>query len=147
MSSNMPRILIVDDDEQIRELLYAVFDGAGYEVATAADGGQGLKSFRKRSADLLIVDIFMPVKEGLETLLELKRGKPTLKSIAISGGGLTGEMEFLQHAQTFGADRAFAKPLDLKALLSAVRELLGPTDGAPEECSAEEISTAIDGAA
>jgi CheY-like chemotaxis protein len=121
-----PRILIVDDDEIMRTLLGDVLAEAGYAVETVEDGGQAVKRFSLQPAQLLIVDIFMPRKDGIETIQELKSQYPALKIIAISSGGLTSEMEFLDHAQFFGADQTFSKPLDFDKMLEAVRELVGP---------------------
>jgi len=122
----MPRILLIDDDQMVRQLLRAILEEAGYEVEEAADGRQGLDFFRQLPFDLVIVDIFMPNVDGLETIIEMKESHPDMKSIAISGGGLTAEMEFLSYAQTFGADRIFSKPLDMRAFMKAAEELVGP---------------------
>ena len=121
----MLRILVVDDDPQVRELLCSILERAHYRVDEAEDGRQAVGRFRQNLADLLIVDIFMPVKEGIETILDLKQASPSLKVIAISGGGLSGDLEFLEHARTLGADRALTKPLNFVELLAAVRDLVG----------------------
>jgi DNA-binding response OmpR family regulator len=121
----MPRILLIDDDDQLRGLLKAIMEGVGYVVDTASDGAQGVKKFRQNRADLAIVDIFMPEKEGLETIVELKQIDPNVKAIAISGGGLTMDMEFLDHAKTFGADHTMEKPLDPQELLNMVHQMVG----------------------
>ena len=68
----------------------------------------------------------MPHKEGIETILEIREIHPEVKSIAISGGGLTGDLELLNHAETFGALKTFTKPLDLEEILKTVREMIGP---------------------
>ena len=123
----MPRILLIDDDDQLRGLLQAILEGAGYEVDTASDGKKGVHRFRRNRADLAIVDIFMPEKEGLETIVELKQIDPNIKAIAISGGGLRLDMEFLDHAKIFGADHAMEKPLDLQELLNIIHRMIGTT--------------------
>ena len=119
------RILIIDDEEEVREILRRALEKDGFAVDEAADGREGLRRFRQGGADLVIVDLFMPYKEGMETILEIRETAPDVRTIAISGGGLSGEMEFLEHAETFGASRTFTKPLDLAVLVKAVHELLG----------------------
>lgn len=122
----MRRVLVIDDDDEVRDLLRRVLERERFEVHEAADGREGLRHFREHGADLVIVDLFMPHKEGIETILEIREMSPTVKTIAISGGGLGGEMEFLDHARRFGALRTFAKPFDIEALLEAIHELVGP---------------------
>ena len=122
----MPRILVIDDDEQIRLLLRSILEREGYEVETAADGAQGLNFFRKDPADLVITDILMPEKEGLETIRELCDEFPDAKIIAISGGGSLAHPEvYLELCKKFGALRTFQKPVDRHELVTAVREIIG----------------------
>ncbi len=122
----MPRVLVIDDDEQIRSLLRAILEREGYEVETAADGAQGLNLFRKDPADLVITDILMPEKEGLETIRELCDEFPDAKIIAISGGGSLAHPEvYLELCKKFGALRTFQKPVDRHELVTAVREIIG----------------------
>jgi DNA-binding response OmpR family regulator len=118
------RILIIDDDDQLRHMLCQVLEQAGYETVEARDGQEGLERFRTAPTDLIITDILMPGKEGLETIMELRRAVPGIKIIAISGGGQTGNMTFLEVARYLGAYRAFQKPFALRELLNAVREAL-----------------------
>ncbi|MDY6987588.1 MAG: response regulator [Thermodesulfobacteriota bacterium] len=119
------RILVVDDDVQIREMLRQLLERAGYEVAEAPDGRQGIRLYRQEPADLVITDIIMPEKEGLETIRELRRDFPDVKILAISGGGRVLADEYLRLAKQFGAERTLAKPFDQKELLEAVHELVG----------------------
>ncbi len=121
----MARILIIDDDEQFLRMLMQIFERNGYEVLGASDGEDGIALFRKKNADLIITDIIMPGKEGLETIAELKRDFPDVKIIAISGGGRLRPDDYLNIAVGFGASRTFTKPIDRKELLAAVEELLG----------------------
>jgi DNA-binding response OmpR family regulator len=118
------RILIIDDDDQLRHMLCQALEQAGYEAVEARDGQEGLEQYRAAPTDLIITDILMPGKEGLETIMELRREVPEVKIIAISGGGQTGNMTFLEVARYLGAQRAFQKPFELRELLSAVREVL-----------------------
>lgn len=120
----MKRILVIEDDDQIRLLLRKILEKAGYQVTEAQDGYVGLRLFRSQPADLVITDIFMPEKEGLGTIRELKRDFPGVKIIAISGGGLTGNLSFLQVAGAMGAQRTIVKPFDYMEILTAVKEVL-----------------------
>ena len=122
----MPQILVIDDDEQIRSMLCAILEREGYEVEVAADGEQGLNLFRKNPADLVITDILMPEKEGIETVRELREEFPDAKIIAISGGGSLAHPEiYLELCKKFGALRTFQKPVDRRELVSSVREIIG----------------------
>ena len=120
----MPRILIIDDDDQLRHMLCQALEQAGYETVEARDGEEGLARYRAAPTDLIITDILMPGKEGLETIMELRREVPGVKIIAISGGGQTGNMTFLEVARYLGAQRALQKPFELRELLDAIREVL-----------------------
>ncbi len=121
----MPRILIVDDDYQVRAMLREFLEFEGYEVKEASDGISGLGTLREAPMDLAIVDLIMPNKEGLETITEIRRDFPDLKMIAISGGGRIGPGSYLPLAQSLGAHRTFAKPFTLAEIVAAIRELLG----------------------
>jgi len=118
------KILIIDDDEQMRILLRQVMEWSGYEVVEAADGRAGMLKQRKEQADLVITDLIMPEQEGLETITGLKKEYPELKIIAISGGGRIGPDAYLPAAQELGADRVFSKPFDVRELANTVKELL-----------------------
>jgi CheY-like chemotaxis protein len=120
----MTQILVIDDDDLIRGLLRSVLEKAGYQVLEAPDGNVGIEIFREQSADLIITDILMPEKEGLETIMEIKRESPDVKIIAISGGAKCGPFTYLKLAERFGAERVFSKPLEMRQLLQAIRELL-----------------------
>lgn len=118
------RVLVIDDDEQMRILLRQVMEWAGYEVTEAGDGREGMHKQRNQPADLVITDLIMPEQEGLETITSLKKEFPHLKIIAISGGGRIGPEAYLPAAQELGADRVFSKPFDVRELAGAVKELL-----------------------
>ncbi len=120
----MPRILLIDDDEAFRNMLHKTLECAGYEVEDAVNGSHGLKLFRQRPPDLVITDLVMPDKEGLETIMELRREAPTLKLIAISGGGRMNPTLNLTMAEKFGARKTLAKPFSHQEILDAVAELL-----------------------
>jgi DNA-binding response OmpR family regulator len=122
--AEMARILVIDDDPQVQDMLKQFLERAGYEVGVAPDGNAGLILHRAHPADLIITDIVMPGKEGLETIMECRRDFPAVRIIAISGGGKIGPHDYLNTARAMGAQRTFSKPFDLQELLAAVRELL-----------------------
>lgn len=122
----MHRILVIDDDFAVRELLRRTLEGAGYHVQVAADGEVGMRLFREDPTDLIIADIIMPGKQGIDTIAELKRDFPHVGIIAISGGGKRiGPYSYLMLAKQWGAEKVFNKPLKRNELLEAVHELLG----------------------
>jgi len=120
----MSRILVIDDDDQIRAMLQQVLQREGYEVIEAADGKPGMRLFRERGAELIITDIIMPEKEGLETIMELRRDFPEVKIIAISAGGRLEPNQYLDLAKKLGAQVTLIKPFEREELLAAVHGLL-----------------------
>ena len=120
----MKRILLIEDDEAVRTLISGALTGAGYEVFEAADGKKGMKLYEEVQPDLVITDLVMPEKDGIETIIELRRDFPRVKIIAVSGGGRYGQDSYLQVAGKLGAERALAKPYKISDLLEAVREVL-----------------------
>lgn len=119
----MKTILVIDDDSDTREEIREYLAAKNYKVVTAADGAAGLKIARDRTIDLVITDLIMPRKEGVETIVHLKRTKPGVAIIAMSGGGRSRNLSFLDIAREAGADRTFTKPLALAELLQVVEEL------------------------
>lgn len=119
------RILVVDDEDQIRAMLRQVLERAGYAVIDAPNGRVALRLFREDPADLIITDLIMPEKEGIETIRELRKEFPEVKIIAISGGGQVSPEAYLDVAEGLGAHRTFAKPIAHQELLGAVAELVG----------------------
>ncbi len=120
----MASILVIDDEAPIRKMLKKLLERNGHNTLEAENGNQGLKVFKTAFPDLIITDLIMPDKEGIETILELKKLDPDVKIIAISGGGVTEPEMYLDLARRFGAARAFTKPVDNKTLINAVNELL-----------------------
>ena len=121
----MSRVLIIDDDPQIREVLRITFENDGFQVAEAGDGNEGIARYHQFLPDLVITDILMPEKEGLETIRELRNSCPDVKIIAISGGTRAIEKNDLMHiAELIGAGHTFTKPFDRKRVLHAARRLL-----------------------
>jgi DNA-binding response OmpR family regulator len=122
----MKRILVIDDDEQLRKMLKRMLLQAGYEVIEAVDGLEGTHLFLQQPADLVITDIFMPGKEGLEIIRELRKKFHDVKIIAMSGGSArVGEYSALPLAREFGAIDTLTKPFMREELLEAVRQALG----------------------
>ena len=122
----MARILVIDDEPEIRSMLADVLSEEGHEVVDAPDGRRGLALQRERAADLVITDIFMPEQEGIETILELRQAFPRVKIIAMSGGGeRLRTLDYLPAAGHLGAVRTLAKPFELDAMLALVSEVLG----------------------
>ncbi len=121
----MKRILVMEDDMQFRQMLRLTLERGGYEVVEASDGMEGMKLYRQDPTDLIITDIIMPEKEGVETVIELKRDFPDVKIIAISGGsrGLDAQ-NCLSYVEQLGVERVFTKPFDRQELLGAIQELL-----------------------
>ncbi len=125
----MGTVLLVDDDVVIRQLLRRCLERAGHRVAEAANGLEGLEAFDAESPHLVLTDIMMPCMNGLEMMVEMRRRRPGVPFIAMTGSAdRNGALLLL--ARDLGAARAFRKPLDLKELLSAVSALSLPSDGA-----------------
>ncbi len=117
-------ILVIDDDENIRLLLRAILEPEGYHILEASDGDKGLKQYQKSPTDLVITDLIMPGKEGIETIRDLRREFPNVKIIAVSGGGRIGPDSYLKMAKGVGALRTLSKPIDRMGLLNAVEEVM-----------------------
>lgn len=120
----MQRILIIEDDPDIRTMLQKMLERENYQVVTTSNGVEGVARFNREQFHLVITDLVMPEKEGIETISELKKLDPEVKIIAISGGGHGGLGNYLQMAKLFGAKYALAKPFDMTTLLTAVRDVL-----------------------
>lgn len=116
----MANILLVDDDPLVLEALSITLTEAGHQVATARNGHFAIQLADAKCFDLVITDIIMPDKEGLETIAYLKRHYPDLKIIAISGGARVSSTPYLNMAKAMGAVQALAKPFSASELLAAV---------------------------
>jgi DNA-binding NtrC family response regulator len=127
----MARILIIDDESQIRSMLRLMLERVGYEVIEAADGMEGIRQYRDNPADLIITDLIMPNKDGIGMIIELKKEFPQVKIIAMSGGGVNRPEGYLDGAKKLGAGRTLTKPIDRDEMLNAVKETLkADTDSA-----------------
>jgi DNA-binding response OmpR family regulator len=120
----MARILVIDDDHAVRLTIQTFLERAGHEVVCASDGDQGLRAFVSVSPQLVITDIIMPNKEGIETIMQIRAHDATTPIIAMSGGGRVGNGDFLKMATRLGADQVLAKPFDRHELTAAVHRLL-----------------------
>ena len=121
----MARILIIDDDALVRRVLRDWLEPHGHEIIEAENGNIGLKLYKQNPADLVITDIVMPDKEGIETIRELRRDFPNAKIIAVSGGGqLMPGSTCLTLAEGLGVQRTLAKPVNFVELSETIREVL-----------------------
>ena len=120
----MARILIIDDEPQIRSMLTLMLERDGFEVVEAPDGVEGIKVYRQNPADLIITDLIMPNKDGIGMIIELKKEFPDVKIIAMSGGGLNKPDGYLKGAKKLGASCTLTKPIDREEMLRAVRDIL-----------------------
>jgi DNA-binding response OmpR family regulator len=119
------KILVIDDDDQFRMMIVEMLGRKQFDVYDASDGEEGIKIWQSIKPDLVITDIIMPNKEGIETILELRRVNKEIKIIAISGGGRTNAKDNLRSAKLLGASLTLAKPFESSELLTAVNELIG----------------------
>lgn len=120
----MVRLLVADDDADMRQSMRLLLERAGYEVELAPNGARALELQRKRAADVLITDIFMPESDGLETIERFRREFPQVRIIAMSGGGVRVKGErYLETAGVVGADAVLRKPFETKLLLQTLQSL------------------------
>jgi len=118
------RILVTDDDPEIRTSLALALRSQGYQVDTACDGNDAIAKCEEHVPDLVMCDIFMPNKDGLDTMRELRQKHPHVKLIAFSGGGEYKLTTPLLIAKHMGADRILTKPISMDELVTTVSELL-----------------------
>lgn len=118
------KVLVVDDDRYICYLFRDVLTENDYEVKCAEDGGEAIRIYREFLPQLVILDVIMPGKEGVETITELKKLNPDIKVIAVSGGHRANAKKYLEMMKNFGANRVFEKPVPLDQLVDAVDDLL-----------------------
>lgn len=117
------RILITDDNDQLREVLADYLTYEGFNVITAKNGHEGSVILQNYSIDLVITDVIMPEKDGVEMIREARQICPDLKVIAISGGNSINEIDYLDTVRLLGAVRTFTKPIDIVELTDAVHQL------------------------
>jgi len=118
------KILVIDDDDLVRGTFVQMLTRAGFDVAEAKNGREGLAQYKSQSPDLILTDVIMPDQDGIETILALRALSTTIPIIAISGGGRAHVMEFLDAARKLGADLVLAKPIRQAELVDAINRLL-----------------------
>lgn len=127
------KILLIDDDPDLLDLMAAAFARAGFEVFAAQDGVVGARLFEAHHPELVVTDIVMPEREGIETIVELKRAANPPKVIAISGAGMMAGHDFLQWATVLGADEVLLKPFQMSALVALAKRVLSLEPGPPAD--------------
>ena len=119
----MAKILVVDDALEIRKLIVKILEKAGYETIEAEDGEEALQLFKKFSPPLIITDVVMPGKNGIEIIMEIREINPDVKFIVISGGGHVPAEKYLALAEAINVEKTFNKPIDPSELLDTVKSL------------------------
>lgn len=121
----MVRILVVDDEESVRDMVKAMIEPAGYDVIEAGNGAEACDACKEAPVDLIITDIVMPEKNGIDLIMDVKKEYPDIPVIAISGGGgITGRYDYLEIAKLVGAENILKKPFAMADLRSAVDNIL-----------------------
>lgn len=128
------RILVADDDERCREGALDILQHEGYDVTVARDGNGLLRAYCEQPADLVLCDLFMPGKDGLELISELLKKFPQARIVAMSGGGYNGVLSVLQIARHLGAKDILAKPFGRAKLLEVVSRVLAPGGTSSSPC-------------
>lgn len=116
-------VLIIDDDEILNEMISELLQSQNYQTISAFNGNEGLSKLQSEKIDIVITDIIMPDKEGLQTIREIKSISPTIPIIAISGGGKN-NADYLSMASLMGASATFRKPFDHNLFLATIEQLL-----------------------
>jgi CheY-like chemotaxis protein len=121
----MAGILIVEDDAELREMLAITLTRRKYTVMEAVNGKDAIVRFKPSITDLVLTDLIMPDEDGLKVIMKLRELKPSLKIIAISGGGKAGPGSYLNLAKALGADAVYSKPFSINDLISRIEEMIG----------------------
>lgn len=121
----MACILVADDEPLVRQAIKIMLERGGHTVLAAKDGNEALALIQKHAVDLMVLDVIMPGKEGIETMIEARRMHPGMKIVVISGGGRTGNFDYLDIAKRLGAAMTLRKPFPQKTLLETVDALVG----------------------
>ena len=123
-ADRLTSILVADDDRLVRITLRKILESAGYSLFEAKDGGEAVDVYRKRRPDLVILDIVMPIKDGVRTFLELRGLDSKAKIIAMSAGARSGKIDYLSLTKRIGADGILTKPFNRASVLNLVGEIL-----------------------
>lgn len=124
-AAGLGRVLLVDDDPDLREAVRRGLQRLGYSVQTACNGVDAARRLEERLPDVMVLDIVMPVRDGIETLMEVRQRNLDLRVIVVSGGGQITSMDYLGMARLLGASRVLEKPFTLDELDAAIREEMG----------------------
>lgn len=120
----MPGVLIVEDDKELREMLKMSLLRSGFTVLEAGNGKEAIAHFKPSLTDLVVTDLIMPEEDGLKVVIKLRELKPSIKIIAISGGGKVGPGSYLNLAKALGADAIYSKPFSINDLTAKIEQLL-----------------------
>jgi CheY-like chemotaxis protein len=120
----MPGVLIVEDDKELREMLKMSLLRRNYTVLEAENGKAAITHFKPLLTDIVITDLIMPEEDGLKVVIKLRELKPSIKIIAISGGGKVGPGSYLNLAKALGADAIYSKPFSISELIEKIEQLL-----------------------
>jgi len=125
----MAGVLIVEDDKDLREMITISLTRRKFTVIEAGNGKEAIVHFKPSITDLVVTDLIMPEEDGLKVIMKLKEIKPSLKVIAISGGGKVGPGSYLNLAKALGADAIFSKPFSINDLIAKIEDLVGSESG------------------
>ncbi len=120
----MTKILVIDDDDFIRGILCNALKKSNFEVIEATNGNEGVEKALSQTPDVVVTDILMPDKEGIETIMEIKEANQDIKIIAMSGGGAIKNMSFLDMAKKVGAQHVLSKPFKPNDLFTAINDVM-----------------------
>ena len=120
----MPGVLIVEDDKELREMLKLSLSRRNFMVLEAENGKDAITHFKPLLTDLVVTDLIMPEEDGLKVVIKLRELKPSIKIIAISGGGKVGPGSYLNLAKALGADAIYSKPFSINELIAKIEQLL-----------------------
>lgn len=129
-------VLVIDDDPMVLQALVILLEDHGFGVLVATDGVQGHDLYRQHRPDIVVTDIIMPEKEGVELTRELRREFPAAKIVAMSGGGRMGNSDYVAIAKGLGADAGLYKPFDDDEFIATLRSLLQPATPSAQNTAA-----------
>jgi DNA-binding response OmpR family regulator len=121
----MAGVLIVEDDKELREMIALALTRRKFTVLEAVNGKDAIMRFKPSITEIVVTDLIMPEEDGLKVIMKLREIKPSLKVIAISGGGKAGPGSYLNLAKALGADAIYSKPFSINDLVMKIEDLLG----------------------
>lgn len=140
VKAGVATVLIADDDPTLRAIASELLAGEGYRILEAEDGDQALGYINAEPVDLVVLDMLMPNKDGLETIIELRRRRSDVRILAISSGGSMDVDSLLKPALAFGADRIMSKPLRYSTFAATIAEMLRAPSGNRSPFSSPELN-------